>query len=343
MRIIDYPREQGIDISVVIPVFNEEESLDALCSELKASLEALPYTWEIIFVDDGSADGSFEKLLELQGGDPNIGVVQFRKNFGQTAALSAGFDFAQGEIIVTMDADLQNDPADIGPLVGVLLEGHDIASGWRHLRRDSFLSRKLPSKIANIIISRFTKVSLHDYGCTLKAYRREVVKNLRLYGELHRFIPALANERGASVTEVKVNHRARQYGRSKYNLSRTTRVLLDLANVKFLLEYRTRPLQFFGKLGIVGLTSGSALFFVSVAMKLFKGVDLSGNPLLALSLFLFTAGIQLISIGLVGELVTRAYYETQGKPVYVVKTVVKPGRGAKGGRKKAAVFEDIEA
>lgn len=326
MRIADYPRDQGIDISIVVPVYNEIESLDALFSELKTTLEALPYTWEIVFIDDGSIDGSYKKLLEIQTNCAQVGIVQFRRNFGQTAALSAGFDFAHGNIIITMDADLQNDPADIAVIVGKLDEGYDIVSGWRYARQDSWLNRKLPSKIANWLISRFTKVSLHDYGCTLKAYRREVVKNLNLYGELHRFIPALANERGARVTEVKVNHRRRQFGHSKYTLSRTSRVVLDLANVKFLLEYRTRPIQFFGKLGLFGLFASFAMFVGAVAMKVFADFDLTGNPMLLTSLILFVAGIQLISTGLIGELVTRAYYENQGKPIYVVKTVVQPDR-----------------
>lgn len=319
MRLVDEEDNASVDLSVVIPVFNEKESLQPLYSELKQSLEALPYSWEIVFVDDGSFDGSVDVLKSIQAGDDQVGIVLFRRNFGQTAALSAGFDYARGDIIITMDADMQNDPADIGIVVGKLADGYDIVSGWRRARKDKWLSRKLPSKIANRLISRMTGVRLHDYGCTLKAYRREVIKNLRLYGELHRFIPALANERGAKVTELEVNHRARQFGQSKYTLSRTTRVLLDLANVKFLLEYRTKPLQFFGKLGLFGLAAGALIFFLTVSMKIFQGVDISGNPLLVMSLFMFTAGIQLISIGLVGELVTRAYYETQGKPIYVVK------------------------
>lgn len=342
MRIVDHPREKGIDLTIVVPVYNESESLDALFAELKASLDALPYVWEIAFVDDGSIDGSFNKVLEIQASCPHVGVVQFRRNFGQTAALSAGFDFAHGDIIITMDADLQNDPADIAVLVSKLEEGYDIVSGWRYARKDSWLNRKLPSKIANWLISRMTKVELHDYGCTLKAYRREVVKNLKLYGELHRFIPALANERGARVTEVKVNHRPRRFGRSKYTLSRTTRVLLDLANVKFLLEYRTRPIQIFGKLGLLSLGTSFLMFFGAVAMRLFARIDLTGNPMLLTSLILFVAGIQLISTGLIGELVTRAYYENQGKPIYVTKTVVQPTHG-KSVHKASGLLDDVEA
>ncbi len=341
MRIVDHPRQQGIDLTIVVPVYNERDSLDEFFAELKGALDALPYAWEIVFIDDGSTDGSIDKLLGFQAGSSQVGVVQFRRNFGQTAALSAGFDFAHGDIIITMDADLQNDPADIAALAAKLEEGYDIVSGWRHARKDSWLNRKLPSKIANWLISRMTKVKLHDYGCTLKAYRREVVKNLRLYGELHRFIPALANERGARVTEIKVNHRPRRFGRSKYTLSRTTRVLLDLANVKFLLEYRTRPIQIFGKLGLASLGSGMLMFLGAIAMKLWRNADLTGNPMLLLSLVLLMAGIQLISTGLVGELVTRAYYETQGKPIYVVKTLAQPNRGAPGAPSK--VSGDIEA
>ncbi len=325
MRLLDQEEAASVDLSVVIPVFNEEESLRPLFEELKDSLEKLSYTWEVIFIDDGSFDESEDVLRQLKAEDTRIGTIFFRRNFGQTAALSAGFDYARGDIIITIDADMQNDPADIGHVTEKLHEGFDIVSGWRRARKDKWLSRKLPSKIANRLISRMTGVYLHDYGCTLKAYRREVVKNLRLYGELHRFIPALAHERGAKVTEVEVNHRARRFGQSKYTLSRTTRVLLDLANVKFLLEYRTKPLQFFGKIGLFGLAAGSLVFLSTIVMKIYRGVDISGNPMLALSLFLFTAGIQLISIGLVGELVTRAYYETQGKPIYVVKEVIEPG------------------
>ncbi len=343
MRLADYPENKDITLSMVVPVYNEVESISGLFTELKASLEALPFPWEIIFVDDGSSDGTNEKLIEIQAASTQVGVVQFRKNFGQTAALSAGFDMAHGNVIVTMDADLQNDPADIGLLIDKLKEGYDVVSGWRHKRRDSWLSRKLPSMIANRLISRLTKIKLHDYGCTLKAYRSEVVKNLRLYGELHRFIPALANERGAEVAEVPVNHRARQFGTSKYTLSRTTRVLLDLANVKFLLEYRTRPLQFFGKLGLISLGSAFLMFFGAVGMKIFSQVDLTGNPMLTFSLFLFMAGIQLISIGLIGELVTRAYYETQGKPIYVIRDASRPTLDISNVKAPAGgVLEDIE-
>ena len=338
MRVIEYPRPQGLTLSIVVPVYNEKESINDLFVELEANLSALPYSWEAIFIDDGSTDGSYEKLLEIQSSSEHVGVVRFRKNFGQTAALSAGFDEANGDVIITMDADLQNDPADIGLLVAKLEEGYDVVSGWRHMRKDSWLSRKLPSMMANMLISYLTKIKLHDYGCTLKAYRQEVVKNLRLYGELHRFIPALANERGALVAEVQVNHRARRFGQSNYTLSRTTRVLLDLANVKFLLEYRTRPLQFFGKVGLMSIVSGMLLFLGAVAMKIFSQADLTGNPMLTFSLFLFMAGIQLISIGLVGELVTRAYYEGQGKPIYVTKSVSQPDVDL---RKKTATSGEV--
>jgi glycosyltransferase involved in cell wall biosynthesis len=339
---VSSPRGQGVDVSVVVPVHNEGESVDQLFEELKKELSALACRWEAVFIDDGSTDDSLDRLGKIHANNNNVGLISFRRNFGQTAALSAGFDFASGDIIVTMDGDLQNDPADIAKLLDKLAEGYDIASGWRYFRKDSWLSRKLPSKIANGLISRLTGVMLHDYGCTLKAYRREVVKNIRLYGELHRFIPALANERGARVAEVKVNHRARQFGKSKYNISRTSRVLLDLATVKFLLDYRTKPLQLFGKLGLLGLLSGSLMFIGSVAMRIFFQQDLSSNPLLALSLFLFTAGIQLISIGLVGELVTRGYYESQGKPIYVVKSVLQPlaaGKHSAADSEELAIFE----
>lgn len=310
-----------INLSIIIPVYNEADNLINLHQELTDNLEKLPYNWEVIYIDDGSTDDSLAVLKKIQSRDARVVVVEFRRNYGQTAALSAGFDLAQGDYVVTLDADLQNDPADIKLLLAKLIEGYDIVSGWRRNRKDKFFSRILPSRIANALISRLTGVHLHDYGCTLKAYRREIVKDLRLYGELHRFIPALAYEQGAKVTEVEVNHRQRLYGQSKYNLSRTVRVILDLITVKLLTQYRSRPMQFFGKFALGSLLASLLCFLAAVLMKLELGMDLTGNPLLMVSFFLGLATLQFISLGLIGELVIRTYYEGQRKPVYLIREV----------------------
>lgn len=305
-----------LDISVVIPVFNEEDCIEQLCSEIFLTFENLPYTWEIIAVDDGSTDSSYNQLLRVQRLESRLKIIRFTRNYGQTAAISAGFDSASGLVVITLDADMQNDPADIGMLMKKIDEGYDVVSGWRSKRKDKWLTRKLPSIAANRLISSMTGVYLHDYGCTLKAYNRDIAKNVRLYGEMHRFIPALASEFGAKVTEVKVNHRPRKHGKSKYTLSRTPRVLLDLLVVKFLLSYRTRPLQLFGKLAIVGFFASFSVLALALASKLFLGLDLTGYPMLTISMFLFVFAIQLLSTGLLGELVVRVYYEIQDKPIY---------------------------
>jgi glycosyltransferase involved in cell wall biosynthesis len=248
-------------------------------------------------------------------------VVQFRRNFGQTAAMSAGFDFSSGDVIITMDGDLQNDPRDIPKFLEKIEEGFDVVTGWRHERKDKFLSRRLPSIIANKIISWTTGVALHDYGCTLKAFRKEVIKNIRLYGEMHRFIPAIASGMGISFTEIKVNHRARRFGTSKYGISRTIRVVLDLITVKFLLSYATRPIQIFGLLGVISGTAGFLLALIMTIQRQFFNVPLSERPLLLLAIVLIFIGIQFVSIGLIGELQARTYHEAQEKPVYYVKEV----------------------
>ena len=309
-------------LSIVIPLYNAEENIEPLYTQLKAALEGVGREYEIITVDDGSTDGSFDVLKRLHQDDERLKVIRFRRNFGQTAAFAAGFDRSQGQVVITMDADLQNDPADIPLLLEKIEEGYDVVSGWRLHRQDPFLTRRLPSMIANWLISQVTGVHLHDYGCSLKAYRREVVKNVQLYGELHRFIPAIANWMGVSVAEVPVSHHRRRFGRSKYGLSRTARVLLDLLTVRFLLSYSTRPIHIFGGLGLmsfaVGIGLGGYLSFVKFAL----GQDIGGRPLLLLAILLMVLGVQLISMGLLGELVVRTYYETLDKPIYAVREVL---------------------
>ena len=308
-----------MDLSIVIPIFEEEKNIQPLYTELKGVLSDLGKNSEIIFIDDGSKDNSFELLRRIQQDDQDVRLIRFRRNFGQTAALAAGFQHAQGDVIVTMDGDQQNDPRDIPKLLDKIDEGYDLVSGWRYDRQDPYWSRKIPSMIANRLISRTTDVKLHDYGCTLKALRKEVAKNITLYGELHRFIPAIASWMGVSIAEVKVNHRPRVLGETKYGISRTIRVLLDLITVKFLLNYAGRPIHFFG---LPGLLSGLIGFLLALYMtfeRLFLGVPMGNRPLLLFAILLILIGIQFIVIGLLGELQIRTYYETQNKPIYVVK------------------------
>lgn len=318
-------RGEEMDLSIIIPVFNEEENIGPLYAQLKEVLEGLGQSYEIIAVDDGSSDRSFAILKELYNQDKHLKVIRFRRNFGQTAAFAAGFDHSHGEVVITMDADLQNDPADIPLLLAEVEKGYDVVSGWRVERQDPFLTRRLPSMIANWLISRVTGVHLHDYGCSLKAYRREVVKGVQLYGELHRFIPALSSWMGVSVAEVSVRHHPRRSGQSKYDLSRTIRVLLDLLTVRFLLSYSTRPIQIFGGLGllsfVIGMVLGGYLSFVKLAL----GQDIGTRPLLLLAVLLMLVGVQLISMGLLGELVVRTYYEAQGKRIYAVRELLVSG------------------
>ena len=310
-------------LSIILPIFNEEESLPHLLKELVPALEATGRTFEIICVDDGSGDNSFAELKKLRGQDERVRIVRFRRNFGQTAAFAAGFDRARGEVVITMDADLQNDPADIPKLLAKVDEGHDVVSGWRVERwkegTGSFITRKLPSATANWLISTGTGVFLHDYGCALKAYRLEVVKSINLYGDLHRFIPAIASYYGVSVAEVPVNYRSRQFGQSKYGLGRITRVLLDLLTVRFLLSYSTRPIQIFGLMGLLSLTLGVIAGVYLTFMKLVYGEALAERPLLLLAILLVMVGVQLITMGLLGELVVRTYHESQNKPIYTVR------------------------
>lgn len=308
-------------ISVVIPIYNEEENVTLLYDELTEVMKSMACSYEILFVDDGSTDSTLSILQSMQAADQRIVVVKFRRNFGQTAAMSAGFDYSSGDVIITMDGDLQNDPRDIPRFIQKIEDGFDVVTGWRHDRKDAFLNRRLPSIIANKIISWTTGVALHDYGCTLKAFRREVIKNIHLYGEMHRFIPAIASGMGISFTEIKVNHRARQFGTSKYGISRTIRVVLDLITVKFLLSYATRPIQIFGLLGVISGTAGFLIALIMTIQRQFFDIPLSDRPMLLLAIVLIFVGIQFISIGLIGELQARTYHETQKKPVYYVKEV----------------------
>lgn len=311
-----------VELSVVIPVYNEEESLEPLYGALRTALEGLGTSYEIVVVDDGSIDGSFEVLKKLHLGDSKLKVVRLRRNFGQAAAFAAGFDAAAGEIVVSMDADLQFDPADIGKLLNKMGEGYDIVSGWREDRKEPFLSRRLPSMVANWLISRMTGVKLHDFGCSLKAYRLEVVRNVRLYGELHRFIPALASSMGVRLAEVKVSHHPRRFGESKYNLSRTVTVLLDLLTVKFLLSYASRPMQVFGLLGMFSFGLGTAIAAYLSFLRLVLGRPIADRPLLLLAILLILVGVQLVTMGLLGELTARTYHEAQGKKIYTIREML---------------------
>ena len=313
---------ENVDVSIVIPLFNEAENLELLYEQLKPVLDSLGRAGEVVLIDDGSSDASFSIMQKLQTRDDRLRVIRLRRNFGQTAAFSAGFDYARGNVIVTMDGDLQNDPQDIPKLLDKIDEGYDIVSGWRVDRQDKFITRRLPSQMANRLISKTTGVELHDYGCSLKAYRREVLQNTKLYGEMHRFIPALASRMGVLVAEVPVNHRARRYGTSKYGLSRTIRVILDLLTVKFLLHYATRPIQIFGLMGLASFGVGTALAAYLSFIRLFFSQAIADRPLLLLAVLLIVIGVQLIIMGLLGELVVRTYHETQNKPIYVVREVV---------------------
>ncbi|MBS1127493.1 MAG: undecaprenyl-phosphate 4-deoxy-4-formamido-L-arabinose transferase [Nitrospirae bacterium] len=310
-------------ISIVIPLYNEEENVRELHGRLKPVMDEIGDAYEIIFIDDGSTDRTLSLLQEIQAADDTVIVLSLRRNFGQTAAFAAGFDYSRGDIIVTMDGDLQNDPHDIPKLLE-LMKDNDLVSGWRKRRKDPFLSRRLPSIIANALISKVTGVNLHDYGCSLKAYRRDVIKNLKLYGEMHRFIPAVASWYGVRIAEVETTHHPRLRGKSKYGISRTMKVVLDLITVKFLQSFSTKPLQFFGPIGIF---SGALGFFISLYLsidKILSGKDIGGRPLLLLGALLIIVGIQFIGMGLLGEMMVRVYHETQKKPIYVIKKVIGP-------------------
>ncbi len=312
----------SIDISVVIPLFNEEENVEEAYRQVKFVLSDMGRPHEMVFVDDGSRDRTLTILKGIASKDGSVRVISFRKNFGQTAAMSAGFDYSRGRIVIPMDGDLQNDPKDIPRLIAKIEEGYDVVSGWRKERKDTFLTRRLPSMTANWLISKITGVHLHDYGCTMKAYRKEVVQNLNLYGEMHRFLPALASIYGVKVAEVLVQHHPRLRGKSKYGLSRILKVFLDLMTVKFLLSYSTKPIRLFGPLGLGALSLSLLSGAVSVYMKIFDELTLNRNPLFLLSVILLFMGIQLISLGLIAEMNVRTYHESQNKPIYVVKEVL---------------------
>ena len=309
------------DLSVVIPVHNEAPSLAALHRELTETLTRWGRPYEILAIDDGSTDDSFAILSALQAIDPRLRVIRFRRNFGQTAAFAAGFDHARGRIIVTSDGDRQNDPRDIPGMIALLERGHDIVCGWRKDRKDRFFSRRLPSMAANSLISAVTGVRLHDYGCSLKAFRAEVVKPMKLYGEMHRFLPAIASEQGVSIVETVVNHRPREHGESKYGIGRTIRVVLDLLTVKFLLSYSTRPLQIFGLIGFIMGLLGTIISGVLTIERLLGAASLSNRPLLLLGILLISTGFQLVTLGLLAELQARTYHESQNKPTYAIREI----------------------
>jgi glycosyltransferase involved in cell wall biosynthesis len=311
--------QSSLDLSIIVPLFNEEESLVLLYDQLIAALSRLGKSFEIIFVNDGSSDGSFAVLCRLAEADPKVKVINFRRNFGQTAAMSAGFDYARGEVIIPMDADLQNDPVDIPVLLAKLDEGYDVASGWRKDRQDKEVVRVLTSRLANWLISRFTGFKLHDSGCSLKAYRAEVLHGTRLYGEMHRFIPALASLMGARICEVPVTHHPREFGKSKYGFKRILKVALDLITVKFLADFSTKPLYMFGGLGVglfgLAVLAGAETIWERVA----RGVYVHNNPVILIAVFLGTLGVNFIVMGLLAELIIRTYHESQGKPIYHIR------------------------
>ena len=323
------------DLSIVVPVYNEAENVDLLCERLHAAASRLGRSYEVLLIDDGSTDGTWEKMRGAAKKYPAFRLIRFRRNFGQTAAMSAGFRESRGSVIITLDADLQNDPADMGKLLERIDAGFDVVSGWRRDRKDPFLTRRLPSILANALISRITGVPLHDYGCTLKAYRREIVDNINLYGEMHRFIPALASWVGGTLDEVAVHHDPRRFGQSKYGLSRTLRVVLDLLTVKFLLRYSTHPIQIFGKIGMLfgipGFLMLLAMLFAHAGYNL--GIDsLEGmvetfkRPAWIITPFmLILFCLQFISMGILAEVQIRTYHESQGKPIYVIKETVESG------------------
>ena len=312
---------QGPEVSVVVPLLNEQDNIGPLYEQITQTLKD-KYDYEIIFVDDGSSDNSFNILADLQKADNKMRVVCFRKNFGQTAALSAGFAHAKGKIVVALDADLQNDPADIPDMIARLNEGFDVVSGWRKKRHDNAITRLLPSKIANWVISRITGVKLHDYGCTLKVYRREVLEETKLYGEMHRFIPALASWSGARIAEMPVNHRPRTAGKTKYGIGRTLKVILDLITVKFLGSFSTKPIYIFGGLGLASGIGAIASGWFVIYQKIAKDFAINRNPLLVLTTLLITTTIQFILMGLLAELLVRTYHESQNRPTYVIKQIL---------------------
>jgi glycosyltransferase involved in cell wall biosynthesis len=308
-----------LDVSVFLPVYNEEDNIERLNVKLTDALEALGRSYEVIYIDDGSTDRSLSRLRDIAALDPRVRVISLRRNYGQTAAMSAGIDHARGSVLIPMDADLQNDPADISRLLDKLGEGYDVVSGWRKDRKDQWLTRRLPSRMANSLISKLSGVDLHDYGCSLKAYRREALTGVKLYGEMHRFIPIYAGWVGARVTEIPVNHHARSAGSSKYGLSRTIKVLFDLITIKFLSSYLTKPLYLFGTAGLVCLAISLLSFAFALYYRFVEGVHLNRMPLATLSMIMFAMGVQFIFMGLLAEMIVRTYHESQDKPTYLIR------------------------
>ena len=314
--------KSGIDLSIVIPIYNEKDSILKLYKELYKTLSGMNLKYEVLLIDDGSTDGTFNELIKINSKNKSFKIISFRKNFGQTSAISAGFDFAEGKVIITLDADLQNDPRDIPLLLKKLNKGYDIVSGWRVNRKNKAVTRRFPSVVANKIISKLTGVYLHDYGCTLKAYKREVIKNIDLYGEMHRYIPAIASWMGVRVSEVPVRHHSRKYGRSKYGVSRTIKVILDIITLKFLLSYSQRPIQIFGVLGLFSATVGFFMTAYLIIMRIFFNQALSERPLFILSIFMIFIGVQLVTMGLLAEVLMRVHHEVRNKSTYVVKEMI---------------------
>jgi glycosyltransferase involved in cell wall biosynthesis len=335
-----------LDLSVVIPCYNEEESVERLLEEVHAALKPTGLSYEVVLVDDGSRDKTFEILAQHAKTDPALTVVKFRRNFGQTAAMQAGFDHARGDIVATIDADLQNDPKDIPRLMEYINQGYDLVAGWRADRKDTFINRRLPSMIANGLISWVTTVKLHDYGCTLKVMKSDVAKELKLYGEMHRFIPVVANWMGVRIVEVKVNHRARMFGTSKYGIGRTIRVVLDLLTVKFIQSYLARPMQIFGLGGFLCFGAGVVVSAWLAIQKLVYGAALAERPALLLGVLLIVVGIQLVSLGLVADVLARTYFESQKKASYHVRSVVRgdgaPGSGPAAHGEEIATLEQLQ-
>ncbi len=327
------PNKKPLILSIIIPVFNETENLPLLHEQIHRSIETIPdlisepTCWEVIYVDDGSTDESPQVLEGLASQDPqHTRVVLLRRNFGQTAAIAAGIDHSQGETIILMDADLQNDPADIPRMLDLIHQGYDVVSGWRENRQDTFVTRVLPSRIANWLISTVTGVHLHDYGCTLKAYRQEVLTGFRLYGEMHRFIPAYANSVGAKMIELQVHHHPRRFGKAKYGLSRTMKVVLDLFTVKFLISYANKPIYLFGGAGIILIIISLATLLFLLIRRVFLQISVTGSPFFSTSMMVFILGFQSILMGLIAELLVRTYHESQKKPTYTIRKWIGPGR-----------------
>ncbi len=315
--------DSQVEYSIVVPFYNEQENVPPLYMKLTEVMDGIGEPYELVFVDDGSKDNTFKVLSDIFEHDRRVNLVRLRRNFGQTAALKAGFDFARGEIVISMDGDLQHDPDEIPRFIEKMAEGYDLVSGWRHQRRDHWLMRQIPSRTANWMMAKLSGIDLHDFGTTFKAYRREIIQEIQLYGELHRFIPALASSAGAKIAEVPIDNPRRKTGRSNYGIGRTIRVFLDLLIVKFLLDYSTRPLQFFGLLGMAGAGLGSLLGCFLAYEKFYqhKAIMTEHGPLMLLAVALFVSGVQFVSMGLLGEIISRTYYESQNKPIYSLREV----------------------